>query len=471
MAFPVFYLKSEGMKISSILCCIILLLLQTAGANGQSVVNRDNSTFCRGTEVVFDNSAIEAVYSHPDEILCNVDSFWTANGAYQLAVQYSRNNRINLDRKVWTERVMAVAALNTDERALQPAVVTSREIMDLSTTLREKGFQHISSFLQPSAPPLKVTVYLISDIQPAAFAYPGGILINVNSPRFNSDPSVIMNILVHEIYHGGYANTVAFRSDYELQNEALDFVMDFLLNEGMATYVSYAARHIFPNDFVPDYPKMESKEEVKASLEKVDLLFRQAETLTIDSLRKLAWQTGVIERAFYIAGGYMAGLIDKTMGREELVKAMCAGPLSFLTLYNSVADETMRLRVPELPDEISPCQKLRLALAKEDTTEYRRLANELIQKEEPADEAIEKAINRYGYMFLRSHGGIDKALELFKLNVRLCPGSSRVWDSLGEGCMRAGDNDMAIAHYEKSLALNPSNENARRILEKLRPQK
>ncbi len=111
MPFPVFYLKYVGMKTSSILCCITLLLLQAAGAIGQSVVNRDNSTFCRGTEVVFDNSAIEAVYSHPDELLCNVDSFWTANGAYQLAVQYSRNNRINLDRKVWTERVRAVAAL------------------------------------------------------------------------------------------------------------------------------------------------------------------------------------------------------------------------------------------------------------------------------------------------------------------------------------------------------------------------
>lgn len=460
--------NTKAMKTGSVLSFVIFLLLHTAGAHSQSAVNRDQSPFCLGTEVVFNTSAIDAVYSHPEEILCNVDSFWTANGAYQLAVQYSRNNRINLDREEWTDRVMAVAALNENERALQPAVITSREILGLSTTLREKGFPHISSFLPPSAPPMKVPVYLISDIQPAAFAYPGGILINVNSPRFNSDASVIMNILVHEIYHGGYANTIVYRSDYELQNEALDFVLDFLLNEGMATYVSYAARHIFPNDFVPDYPKMESKEEVKVSLKKVDLLFRQAETLTIDSLRRVAWQTGVVERAFYIAGGYMAGLIDETLGREELVKAMSAGPISFLSLYNSVADETMRFRVPELPDNISPCQKLRQSLAKGDTTEYRRLANELIQKDEPAGEEVEKAINRYGYMFLRSHGGIDKALELFKLNVRLFPESSRVWDSLGEGFMIAGNTDQAVTYYEKSLTLNPSNENARRILEKLR---
>jgi len=458
------------MKTSSVLSCVILLQLYAAGALSQTNVTRDHSPFCLGTEVLFDISAIEALYSHPDEILCNFDSLWTENSAYRLAVQYSRNNRVDPGLEEWKERVRAIAALSEEERASQPAVVTSRGIKGLSTTLCEKGFPHISSFLQPSAPPLKVTVYLISDIKPAAFAYPGGILVNVNSPRFNSDPSVIMNIIVHEIYHGGYANTIAYRSDYDLQNEALDFVLDFLLNEGMATYVSFAARHIFPNDFVPDYPKMENKEEVEASIERVDLLFRQAETLKIDSLRRLAWQVGVIDRAFYIAGGYMAGLIDETLGREELVKAMSAGPLSFLTLYNSVADETMKLKVPELPDEISPCQKLRLALAKGDTTEYRRLANELVQNVGPAGEAVEKALNRYGYMFMRSHGGIDEALELFKLNVRLFPESSRAWDSLGEGFMSAGNNDLAISHYEKSLALNPSNENARRILEKLRQQ-
>jgi tetratricopeptide (TPR) repeat protein len=277
-----------------------------------------------------------------------------------------------------------------------------------------------------------------------------------------------MNIIVHEVYHGGYANTIAYRTDYELQNEALDFVMDFLLNEGMATYVSYSARDIFPNDFVPDYQKMESREEVKRNIEKVDLLFKQAETLTIDSLRRAAWQTGVIGRAFYIAGGYMAGLIDKTMGRDQLVRAMSAGPISFLTLYNSVADDTMKIKVPELPGEISPCQRMRLALAKEDTTEFRRLANGLIQSVKADDETVEKAINRYGYMFLRSNGGTDEALELFYLNAKLFPGSSRAWDSLGEGSMSAGNKDLAIEYYEKSLALNPSNENARRVLEKLR---
>jgi tetratricopeptide (TPR) repeat protein len=128
----------------------------------------------------------------------------------------------------------------------------------------------------------------------------------------------------------------------------------------------------------------------------------------------------------------------------------------------------MVIRIPELPDEISLCQKLRLALVKEDSTEYNMLANELILQGDPAGGAVENTLNRYGYMFIRSQGGLDEALELFMLNVKLFPDSYRVWDSLGEGTMIAGNNDLAISYYEKSLALNPSNENARRIVKILK---
>jgi tetratricopeptide (TPR) repeat protein len=335
----------------------------------------------------------------------------------------------------------------------------------------ERGIQHISSFLPVDAPPVKVPVYLISDIKPAAFAYPGGILMNVNSPRFNDDPSVIMNIITHEVYHCGFANTIAYRTDYELENEPLDFVLSFLLNEGMATYVSFSARDFFPNDFVPDYKMMQDPEQVRKNIEKVDNLFEQAEYLSSDSIRKVAWQTGIIERSFYIAGGYMAWVIEQKMGREALVEAMCSGPLSFISMYNSLADEGMKIKEPSLPEKISPHQSLRLALARNDTTEFGRLANEMMQQGEPADDLCEKAINKYGYTFMRTHDGIENALRLFRLNVNLFPSSYRVYDSLGEGFMVAGNSEQAIANYEKSLSLNPANKNAQRILEKLRQQK
>jgi len=48
------------------------------------------------------------------------------------------------------------------------------------------------------------------------------------------------------------------------------------------------------------------------------------------------------------------------------------------------------------------------------------------------------------------------------------PESYNAYDSLGEAYMRAGEKDFAIRNYEKSLELNPKNENAKKMLENLR---
>jgi cytochrome c-type biogenesis protein CcmH/NrfG len=42
-----------------------------------------------------------------------------------------------------------------------------------------------------------------------------------------------------------------------------------------------------------------------------------------------------------------------------------------------------------------------------------------------------------------------------------------VWDSLGEAFMKSGDTEDAIANYNRSLALNPGNGNAKAYLAKL----
>lgn len=459
------------MKASCFLFCLLFLWLRSAPSYSQSSVSDERSRFRNGTEILFDISAVETVYLHPHEVLRNVDSFWSSNAGYQLTRQYHNNNRIPLEMEEWKARVGEIADLTESEANEQAAILTVRGIEELKPVLMERGIQHISSFLPPSAPPVKVPVYLISDVKPAAFAYPGGILMNVNSPRFNSDPSVIMNIITHEVYHFGFANTIAYRTEYELENEPLDFVLSFLLNEGMATYVSFSARDFFPNDFVPDYQMMQDPEEVRKNIEKVDWLFSQAEFLSADSIMKVAWQKGIIERAFYIAGGYMAWLIDERMGREALVEVMCSGPVSFIKMYNSLANEGMKIQEPEPPAKIQVYQKLRLALATKDTTEFRRISEELMQNRDQADDICEKAINRYAYTFLHTYDGLENALRLLMLNVSLFPSSYRAFDSLGEGFMMDGNSELAIAYYEKSLSLNPSNKNAQQVLDKLRQQK
>jgi CubicO group peptidase (beta-lactamase class C family) len=75
-------------------------------------------------------------------------------------------------------------------------------------------------------------------------------------------------------------------------------------------------------------------------------------------------------------------------------------------------------------------------------------------------------MNRYGYRLL-SEEKTDEAIAVFRWNVMSDSTSSNAYDSLGEAYMKRGDRALAIANYRKSLELDPANENARRMLQRL----
>jgi Flp pilus assembly protein TadD len=62
---------------------------------------------------------------------------------------------------------------------------------------------------------------------------------------------------------------------------------------------------------------------------------------------------------------------------------------------------------------------------------------------------------------------VSEAIAVFKVNVELYPNSANVYDSLGEAYMTAGQKDLAMTNYKKSLELNPKNQNAVNMLKKL----
>jgi tetratricopeptide (TPR) repeat protein len=78
----------------------------------------------------------------------------------------------------------------------------------------------------------------------------------------------------------------------------------------------------------------------------------------------------------------------------------------------------------------------------------------------------EDQLNILGYILL-GEKKIKEAIEILKLNVESFPGSSNVYDSLGEAYMADSDNELAIKNYKKSLKLNPDNENAKKMLQEL----
>ena len=79
----------------------------------------------------------------------------------------------------------------------------------------------------------------------------------------------------------------------------------------------------------------------------------------------------------------------------------------------------------------------------------------------------EATLNTLGYALLGEEKPAD-AVAIFRLNVEQYPESANAWDSLGEGHLDAGDPERAIEAYEKSLEIDPENDNAREKLAQIR---
>lgn len=83
----------------------------------------------------------------------------------------------------------------------------------------------------------------------------------------------------------------------------------------------------------------------------------------------------------------------------------------------------------------------------------------------------EQEINSIGYFLLYDLKRTDAAITIVNINISEFPQSANAFDSMGEAYMVAGDNTNAIENYKKSLQLDPANDNARKMIEKLTQNK
>jgi glyoxylase-like metal-dependent hydrolase (beta-lactamase superfamily II) len=79
----------------------------------------------------------------------------------------------------------------------------------------------------------------------------------------------------------------------------------------------------------------------------------------------------------------------------------------------------------------------------------------------------EGELNNLGYQLL-SRAMVAEAIGVFTLNVESYPDAFNPHDSLGEAYVEAGELDLAVASYERSLELNPDNESAVQALQAIR---
>jgi len=82
----------------------------------------------------------------------------------------------------------------------------------------------------------------------------------------------------------------------------------------------------------------------------------------------------------------------------------------------------------------------------------------------------EREFNALGYRFINEEK-LQEAIAVFEINAKMNPKSWNVYDSLAEANMLSGNTEMAIKFYEKSIEMNPANENGKQKLEEIKQAK
>ena len=80
---------------------------------------------------------------------------------------------------------------------------------------------------------------------------------------------------------------------------------------------------------------------------------------------------------------------------------------------------------------------------------------------------MEAEFNILGYNLI-NEGKLNKAIEAFKITVGLYPDSWNAYDSLGEAYALAGNKELAIENYERSLKLNPNSPSGTQAIQRLK---
>ncbi len=90
-----------------------------------------------------------------------------------------------------------------------------------------------------------------------------------------------------------------------------------------------------------------------------------------------------------------------------------------------------------------------------------------ISEQELIDMDFNTIINMVGYEWLNERSNVKAAIKVFKYGTTLLPNDPDLYDSLGEAYFEDKNYPLSKKNYEKSLALNPENKNAKAFLARI----
>ena len=299
---------------------------------------------CLESKLFLETGTLEKIVRHPEAVIGEGGAFWDNEPAMVHVKGWSEGTGVRIPYMRWWTRVGEMAKLSEEDRSRHPLLLMTDSIVAMKDDFLIDAVPHVCSFL-PDHIDFSIPVYFTAFVPPRSFVS-GGIVINVSASYWKGNVENILNNLTHEIFHVGYSHMRRERTEAPLENTQLYGMLDYLQNEGIATYVGYEALPLFPAPDEVDYRLLENPDDVNRLLREVNDLFSQVGTVSDEELQRLSWQKGVTERGYYIVGAHMARAIDSKLGRTALIETISEGPLSFVTTYNSLAGEEERVQIP-----------------------------------------------------------------------------------------------------------------------------
>jgi len=296
---------------------------------------------CQDSEIRFDDSSIKRVFTDPEGVLEDVQGFWEREPPYRTTMEWSEATRVPIDYKGFMAKLEELGRQTPEDRRRHEAYRLSERIMESAPTFKTKALSHVYSYL-PEGTSVDSVVRTACFIPPWAYCARGSIIINTSHRHWENDACMVLNIVVHELFHVGFGRYIepVNLSKIETREQTIDLITRGLQNEGMATYVAYRARHIFPSSTVdPDYTMLENRADVLRLGEKINRLLELGRSEPFGEIRDTIWQEGVRSRAYYVVGAQMAGRIEEVLGRGALVETIVKGSRCFVEAYNGLPSD------------------------------------------------------------------------------------------------------------------------------------
>jgi len=328
---------------------ITLLILPAIVCTLSLPAAAQDSARCLDSKVVLETGTLEKIVRYPEAVIEEGGSFWDNEKAMVYTKGWSEGTGVPIPYMRWWTRVGQMAELSEDDRSHHPLLLMTDSIVAVKDEFLIEAVPHICSFL-PDDIDFSIPVYFTAFIPPRSFVS-GGIVINVSASYWKGNVENILNNLTHEIFHVAYSHMRSGRTEIALDDKQLYGMLDYLQNEGTATYVGYEAAALFPAPDEVDYRLLDNPEDVARLLQEVNDLFAQVGTISDEDLQRLSWRKGVTDRGYYIVGAHMARTIDSRLGRAALIGTLAAGPVSFVNTYNSLVGDDMRVHVAALDSE------------------------------------------------------------------------------------------------------------------------